>query len=180
MYSSDVFYIKPLKLEDALQLNKLLVSNTNHFKQHLPQTLAANRTLEDSKSYIKKKTEAMGSNAEYVFTIKNQQTKTIAGLVILKNLDWTLKQGEFAYCIGKKFEGKGWMSEAVKAASNYAIETLGLKTLQIIAHKTNYGSVKVAKNSGFIWKETLKDEFTTENKPSLDMELYELSKPARF
>lgn len=180
MYSSDVFYIESLKLEDALQLNKLLVSNTSHFKQYLPKTLAANRTLEDSKSYIKRKTESMVSNAEYVFTIKDQKTKNIAGLMILKNLDWTLKQGEFAYCIGKNFEGKGWMSEAIKAASNYAIETLGLKTLQIIAHKTNYGSVKVAENSGFIWKETLKDEFTPENEPSLDMELYELSRPARF
>ena len=123
-YSSDTFYIEHLQYDDALHLNKLLVSNTERLKRFLPKTLAANRTLESTKSYIISKIEAMQSNTEFVFTIKDKYTRNIAGLVILKNLDWDKKQGEFAYCIGEKFEGKGWMSEAVKATSKYAILSL--------------------------------------------------------
>jgi ribosomal-protein-alanine N-acetyltransferase len=173
-YSADTFYIERLKLNDALYLNKLLVVNTERFKLYLPKTLAANSTLESSKSYIIGKLDAMNSNSEYIFTIKDTVTKNIAGLVLLKNLDWDREQGEFAYCIGQDFEGKGWMSEAVKAASNYAIEDLKLKTLQIITHKTNIGSIKVAVNSGYTWEKTLKEEFTPTNGITLDMELYEL------
>ena len=51
---------------------------------------------------------------------------------------------------------------------------MGLKTIQIISHKTNFGSVKVAENNGFIWKKTLQNEFTPTNETPLDMELYEL------
>lgn len=175
IYSSEHIAIIHLKPEDALHLNKLLVSNTKHLRRFLPKTLAANRTLESTKSYIAEKMKAMQSDSEYVYTIKDKYTSNIVGLVILKNIDWENKQGEFAYCIGKNFEGKGWMSEAIEASSNYAIQNLGLKTLQIIAHKDNAGSVKVALNSGYEWKKTLENEFIPLNDVPLNMELYELN-----
>ena len=112
---------------------------------------------------------------EFGYTIKVFPTKNIAGLIILKHIDWQKKQGEFAYCIGKKHEGQGWMTEAIVASSQFAIENLGLKTLQIIAHKNNFGSVKVAEKSGYIWKKTLKKVFAPINEPPLDMELFELT-----
>lgn len=174
LYSSEHICIDYLKAEDALQLNKLLVSNTERFIRYLPKTLAANRTLESTRAYIKKKIEESREKKEYVFTIKDKYGIQIIGLIILKNLDWNLKQGEFAYCIDKKFKGKGRMSEAIKATSKYAVDNLGLKTLQIISHKSNLGSVSVAVSSGFIWKETLSEEFTPLNEAPLDMELYEL------
>ena len=58
--------------------------------------------------------------------------------------------------------------------SKFAFEELGLKTIQIIAHKTNIGSCKVAEKNGFVWKTTLLNEFTPTNEAALDMELYEL------
>ena len=66
-------------------------------------------------------------------------------------------------------------SHAVSEMSNFAIEELKLKTLQIIAHKSNLGSCKVAMKNGFIWQRTLLDEFTPINELPLDMELYELN-----
>lgn len=175
VHSSSQICIQHLKPDDALQLNKLLVSNTERFIRYLPKTLAANRTLESTRVYIKGKIEACENRTEFVFTIKDKYAMGIIGLVILKNLDWDMKQGEFAYCIGKQSKGKGLMSEAIKATTTYAIDTLGLKTLQIISHKSNLGSIKVALNSGYLWKETLPEEFTPLNEPPLDMELYELT-----
>ncbi|MEZ4801649.1 MAG: GNAT family N-acetyltransferase [Gelidibacter sp.] len=175
VHSSNQICIQHLKPDDALQLNKLLVSNTERFIRFLPKTLAANRTLECTQSYITGKMATAEAKSEFVFTIKDRYAINIIGLVILKNIDWDAKQGEFAYCIGKRAKGKGLMSEAIKATSQYAIEELGLKTLQIISHKSNLGSVNVALNSGFVWKETLPEEFTPLNESPLDMELYELT-----
>jgi ribosomal-protein-alanine N-acetyltransferase len=172
-YRSEQISIQSLDKKDALQLNKLLVSNTERFKRYLPKTLAENRTLESTKAYISSKIEMSNSKKEFIFTIKDRASNNIAGLIILKNLDWNLLQGEFAYCLGKQFKGKRWMIEAVNATSKFAHEELGLKILQIITHKTNFSSVNVALNSGFEWKETLKNEFTPLNEAPLDMELYE-------
>jgi ribosomal-protein-alanine N-acetyltransferase len=176
VYSSDQISISHLQLDDALQLNKLLVSNTQGFKRYLPKTLAENRTLESTHSYIKRKMQSAQIKEEFVLAVKDKYLYNIVGLIILKNIDWSKKQGEFAYCIGKRFKGKGLMTEAIKASTIFATEELGLKTIQIISHKTNLGSVNVALKSGFIWKETLKNEFTPLNEAPLDMELYELKK----
>ncbi|MEO8773814.1 MAG: GNAT family N-acetyltransferase, partial [Gelidibacter sp.] len=106
--------------------------------------------------------------------INDQHSIDIIGLIILKSLDWENKQAEFAYCIGNRFKEKGLMRTAIKATSDYVFDSMGLQTLQIIAHKTNLPSVNVALKCGFKWKETLEDEFTPLNETPLDMELYEL------
>lgn len=179
IFSSVHMSISLVQPNDALQLNKLLVSNTERFIRFLPLTLADNRTLESTQNYIDKKIEAAEKKEEFVFVIKDKYQIQIMGLVILKQLDWEIKQGEFAYCIGKAFTGRGLMSHAIKAISKYVTETMGLKTLLIISHKTNASSINAALHSGFKWKKTLKDEFTPLNGASLDMELYEFSKHER-
>ena len=173
-YSSDTFFIEPLKFDDALNLNKLFVSNTERFKRYLPKTLSENRTFQSTKAYIIQRDEVMKSKLEYTFTIKDKTSKTIAGIIILKAIDWEIKKGEFAYCIGETFEGNGWMSKAIEATSTYAFQTLKLQKLQIISHKSNIASIKVAEKNNFIWQKTLKHEFTPTGKQPLDMELYEL------
>ena len=82
--------------------------------------------------------------------------------------------GEFAYCIDKAYEGKGWMSQIVKKTSRYAFDVLELKTLQIIAHHTNKGSIRVAEKCGFKWQKVLKASHTPPGEGPLDMQLYEL------
>lgn len=180
IYSSGAISISKLQPKDALQLNKLLVSNTERFIKYLPTTLSENRTLESTRSYIDRKMASAAENEEFVYVINDQHSRDIIGLIILKHLDWELKQGEFAYCIGNRFKGKGLMGTAIKATSRYVMETMGLETLQIIIHHSNAASINVAVQSGFIWKETLANEFTPLNEAPLDMELYEFSRPDRF
>ena len=174
IYSSEHITISLLQPKDALQLNKLLVSNTDRFMKYLPKTLGENTTLESTQNYIARKIKAVKKKKAFVFVINDKHSRDIIGMIILKNLDWETKKGEFAYCIDKRFKGKGLMSTAIKATSNYVIETMGLETLQIIAHKSNVPSVNVALQSGFEWLETLENEFMSMNGTPLDMELFEL------
>lgn len=175
IYNSKLISIDHLKASDALKLNKLLASNTDRFIRYLPKTLEANSTFESTQNYIAQKLNQAQNKSEFLFALKDTYGIELIGLIILKNIDWNLKQGEFAYCIGKQYKGKGWMTEAIKATSKFAKEELNLKTLVIIANKSNLASVNVALNAGFTWKETLKNEFTPSNGSPVDMELYELS-----
>ena len=81
-----------------------------------------------------------------------------------------------AYCIDSKYEGKGLTTKAVKFLSQYAIDNISLETLQVVVHKSNNGSIKVARNCGYKWEKTLINEYTPPNESPLDMELYELKK----
>lgn len=170
--TNETFYIDSLKLEDALSLNQLMIRNARRFQQYLPKTLAQNLSKNDSENYIERKTEAFKNNIEFTFAIKEKDSNNIAGLIIIKNIDWNIKQGEFAYCLGKQYSGNGWMSKGLKTTKQYAFNELGLEKLQILIHHTNTNSINVAKRNGFTWIKTLEKEYTS-GKAVLDMELYE-------
>ena len=166
------YILDKLKPTDANQLFQFLYDNKERFKLFFPVTLEMNSSLEKTKDYISIKNKEIEERTNFTLAIRDKNKEEIAGLIIIKKIDWDKKQGEFAYCIGSEFEGKGLTSFAVKEMTNFAFDELGLKTLQIIAHKTNFGSVKVAENNGFVWQSTLQNEFTPTNDTPLDMELY--------
>ena len=172
--SFDAFYIEPINEKDYWNLCNLAVANEDRFRVFFPQTLAQNLTPELSKLFADKKTKQFQEKTEFLFTIKEDQKSGIVGLVYIKELDWQKQQGEFAYCIGYEYEGKRITSKAIKVLSEHAFENLGLKTLQIIVHKSNFASIKVAEHNDFVWKATLPKAYTPPNGTPLDMELYEL------
>jgi [ribosomal protein S5]-alanine N-acetyltransferase len=175
MTATSNFIINPLLESDASQLHQFVMSNSERLKRYFPVTLSSNSTYEKSIEYIAIKNKEIEEKSNFTFAIRNKNTQEIVGLIILKNIKWDKKQGEFAYCIGADYETKGLTSFAVKQMTQFAFDELELKTLQIIAHKTNLGSIKVALNNGFIWQKTLLNEFTPTNEKPLDMELYELT-----
>ena len=168
------FHISPIKIEDAWKICNFAISNEDRLGLYFPKTLEQNLTPTLSKAFVELKVKQFNLKDEFLFTIKPHQLNEVAGLVYIKELDWEKKQGEFAYAIGYPFEGKGITSNAVKALSQYAFNDLKLRTLQIMAHKTNIGSFKVAENCGFKWVKTLINSFTPTNGVPLNMDLYEL------
>ena len=172
----DGFEINPIHEGDAWKICDLMVANADRFKRYFPSTLAQNLNPTLSQLFVEKKTKQFLQREELLFTIKHSETRELAGLVYIKELDWNKKKGEFAYCIGYTFEGQGLISKAVNALTIYAFDTLGLENLQIITHKNNTSSVDVAINAGFEWKKTLQNEFIPTGESPLDMELYELYK----
>lgn len=175
IYKSERFNISLLQPSDALQLNKLFVSNTDRFYKYLPKTIEENTTLAGTKSYIARQIKAANKKKSFVFVIHDPHSKDIIGMILLKNLDWKHKNGEFAYCIGRRFKGQGLMADAVRQTCRHAIEILGLKTLEILVHKTNASSINVALKSGFKWKHTLQDEFMTLDNTEQPIEVFEFS-----
>lgn len=173
MITTENFIIDKLKLSDANELHLFIIDNAERFRRFFPLTLSSNATVEKSAEYIKIKEKEIQQKVNFTFAIRETDSQKIIGLIIIKKIDWTKRIGELAYCIGINFEGKGLITKTVKAISDFAYNKLDLKTLQIIAHKTNFGSVKVAQNSNFIWRKTLLNEFTPTNETPLDMELYE-------
>lgn len=172
--NTENFILDKLKPIDSNQLYQFILDNKERLKLYFPVTLEMNSSLEKTEEYISIKNKEIAEKTNFTLAIRDATNQQIGGLIIIKKIDWDKKQGEFAYCIGSKLEGKGVTSFAVKEMTKFSFEELGLKILQIIAHKTNLGSVKVAENNGFVWQKTLQNEFTPTNGTPLDMELYEL------
>ena len=100
------YYIIPIQPEDGWNICNFVVANEDRLKRYFPKTLAQNLTPDLSTFFAKKKVKQFALKEEFLFTVKEQETKQLVGLIFLKELDWTKNQGEFAYCIGYPFEGK--------------------------------------------------------------------------
>ncbi|MGC1471141.1 MAG: GNAT family protein [Psychroserpens sp.] len=172
----DGFEINPIHEGDAWKICDFVISNENRLKRYFPKTLEQNLNPTLSQLYVEEHIRAFKNKDSFVFTVKHSETRKFAALIIIKELDWNIKQGELAYAVDYNFKGQGLVSKAIAKLSAYAFENLHLNTLQIITHQDNLPSVKVAINNGFKWKKTLKNEFRPIGEETLDMELYELFK----
>lgn len=168
--------VSKVSLKDAWGICDFVNANESRLSTFFPKTLADNLTPDLANRFVELKTKEFENNLEYLFTVKTNQSRKIIGLLYIKELDWKKKQGEFAYAIDYNFEGKGITSKMVSSLSEYAFGNLDLETLQIIVHKTNIPSVKVAEKTGFQRIKTLKESFIPPHGKAMDMELYELYK----
>ena len=169
------YYIDTIHEKYAWRICDFCTINEERLKRFFPKTLEQNLTPDLSNYFVEKKIREFQAKEEFLFVLKEKENHSIIGLIYLKELDWEKKQGELAYAVGYQVEGKGYMTETVKAISNWAFEELQLKTLQIITQKTNLASVRVAEKCQYIWKGLLIAEHTPPGELPLDMELYELS-----
>ncbi|WP_298340562.1 GNAT family protein [uncultured Algibacter sp.] len=176
MLNLDNYIISPITVRDGWRVCNFVVANEDRLKRYFPKTLEQNLTPDLSNIFVEKKEKQFQAKEEFLFTIKTKESHKLMGLVYIKAIDWTKKQGEFAYAIDYNIESKGVMTEAVKHLSDYTFDHLNLETLQIIVHKSNIGSIKVAENCNFTHIKTLKNEHTPPGENPLDMELYELYK----
>ena len=168
-------YIEPIHEKYVWRLCDFCTINQDRLKRFFTKTLEQNLTPELSKLFAETKVRQFAAKEEFLFVLKEKEDHTLVGMVYIKEVDWDKKQGELAYAIGYREEGKGTMTKAVQNISDWAFNELKLETLQIISHKTNLGSVRVAEKCGYLWKRTLIDEHTPPNEAPLNMELYELN-----
>lgn len=179
MLSLDEIEITPIKRTDSWKVCDFVVANSDRLKRFFPKTLEQNLNPTLSKLFVENKVCLFEKKEEFLFTIKLSESRELVGLIFIKELDWRKKRGEFAYCIGYNYEGKGIITKSVQCLTQHAFDNLGLETLQIIVHRDHKRSIHVAKHNNFKWQRTLKNEFTPKNELPLDMELFEFYKSTK-
>lgn len=71
--------------------------------------------------------------------------------------------GEIEYCIGRAYQGKGLMTEAVRAILEFGFKQIGLHKVQVCHKEGNIPSQRVIEKAGFIYEGTLRDYFFMED-----------------
>ncbi|QMU66654.1 MAG: GNAT family N-acetyltransferase [Flavobacteriaceae bacterium] len=170
----DSFIIHKITKKDDSVLYNFAIANEDRMRLFFPLMLAQNRTLPASKIFAEVKSKAFETDEEYLFTVKKEDNSQMIALVYIKELDWQKQQGELAYCIDYNWERKGLTTKVVSILSSYAFQKLNLKTLQIIVHKSNIASIRVAQKCHFVWQKKLINAYTPPGGTPMDMELYEL------
>lgn len=86
----------------------------------------------------------------YAFLIFSEADDQLVGGLTLSNVRRGVTQaGILGYWIGKPFVGRGYMTEAVRAAVGFAFDNLHLHRLEAATMPSNVASIRVLEHNGF-------------------------------
>lgn len=92
---------------------------------------------------------ANAQTARIMLAVTLKGTHQLIGMVGIGNKEEVDNEIEIAYFISRDFSGKGYMTEAAKAMTDWAIHFLDLEYLIAIVELDNISSQKVIKKCGY-------------------------------
>ena len=153
----------PIILTKRLNLRKIVPSDLDrvHF---LRSNKTINKyikrepqTLETAKTHIKRLGANLKTDKAIAWGITTKESDDLIGSICLWNFSEDKKKAEVGYDLDPKFQGKGIMSEALKAILDFAFNQRGFKTIEAYTDYRNIPSKTLLKRHGFIPKEGVKD-----------------------
>jgi len=95
----------------------------------------------------------------YRWAIVLKETNECIGQIAFFLIDNKNHFGEIEYCIGKKFQRKGFATECTQALIDFGFEKIQLNKIQICHKANNLPSKRVIEKCGFKYEGTLRDFF---------------------
>ncbi len=79
----------------------------------------------------------------------HRETGRLVAQVVLSPVNWDLPEFAVGYFVDRAQEGRGFVSEAVRAVLGLAFDVLGAARVRLSCNETNLRSVRVAERCGF-------------------------------
>jgi RimJ/RimL family protein N-acetyltransferase len=103
----------------------------------------------DATKFISSSIIKWNKKENFTFGITPTSTNKVIGIITLKDIDWRNKKAELGYWLGKKYWGKGIMTEAVGLILCHGFRDLKLHRIYAYIFEKNTASEKVLRKSGF-------------------------------
>ncbi len=149
-----------IKLEiegERIVLRKLRVSDVLDIYKNLQDKDMVKWTLnipwpykkQDAVKWIRKTHYGIKKRKEYSLGIILKNENKLIGAISLMHIDCKNKNAELGYWLGKKYWGKGYMTEAVKLMLKFAFEKLKLHRIYANLFEKNVASRRVLEKASF-------------------------------
>jgi RimJ/RimL family protein N-acetyltransferase len=107
------------------------------------------RTVEDSEASVRRARARFVAREDLMLLLLLKGTETLVGSSGLHRIDWGVPKFEIGYWCRTRFAGQGYVTEAVRGITAFAIEALGARRLEIRCDSRNLPSARVAEHAGF-------------------------------
>lgn len=124
-------------------------------------------TVDDARNFID---AAKNKDPETYFAICSD-TEAIGGIGFTLHADVERISAEIGYWLGEPFWGKGIVTEALMATTQYAISTHGLCRVYAVPYETNKASFRVLEKAGYQLEGRMKKSALKDNRV-IDQLLY--------
>jgi ribosomal-protein-serine acetyltransferase len=163
--------LKPLELSDAADIFTTIDSQREYLRRWLP-FVDFTQAVEDSEQYIRSVIEAPEERRDLVLTIRYRGR--FAGLVGFKDTDRSNRKTEIGYWLAEECQGKGIVTESVRALVSHAFAEMNMNRIQIKCAIGNSRSKNIPKRLGFTFEGVERDGEQLVGGVLTDIEVYSL------
>lgn len=143
-------YLRFFENSDAEALLDLHVRNRELFQKYSPTFRDDYYTLDSKRKYIVNSKKLREEDKNYSFGIFLKDNGNLIGDVDLFNIArGALQRCLIGYSLDKQYNGKGYTTEAVSLAVEFAFNELKLHRIDAGTMLNNIGSMRVLEKSGF-------------------------------
>ncbi|WP_416144799.1 GNAT family N-acetyltransferase [Planococcus koreensis] len=143
-------YIRFFEDQDAQALLDLHVRNREFFQKYSPIFQEESYTLDGIRNFISDSATQRETDKNYAFGIFAKENHKLVGEISLSRVvRGPLQKCMIGYSLDSQFNGKGYTTEAVALAVEFAFIELKLHRVEAGVMPSNTGSIRVLEKAGF-------------------------------
>lgn len=146
--------LRLISLADAPEMVDLIDESRPYLREWM-SWVDNSQTLEDARDYLRYELGRY-QNRESL-QMKILYRGRIAGQIGFNTIYWRSRKSEIGYWLGQRFQGKGLMTEAVRALTTYGFREPGLHRIEIHCAVENLKSRAIPERLGFQQEGVLRD-----------------------
>lgn len=156
-FESERLLIRAPKLEDAEVVWQAIFDSYDALHKWVPfaRTLP---TIEETTENIRQAVADFITRKDLRLHLYLKESGEFIGSSGLHRIDWSIPKFEIGYWLDTKFEGHGYMTEAVARVTEFAFEELGARRVEIRCDEENSKSRAVAERLAYPLEGTLKQD----------------------
>jgi RimJ/RimL family protein N-acetyltransferase len=140
--------LRPPRAGDGAVVNKAVVETIDTLQKWMPWSRPT-PTVEQTELWCRRSAVEFLARRELPLLMFSREGETFIGSSSSHSIDWTVPRLEIGYWVRRRFEGQGYVTEAVTALAEFAFETLKMARVQIRMNERNERSWRVAERAGF-------------------------------
>ncbi len=142
---------------DAPGLRLAIAESIDALRLWMPWAQAV-PALEESQANCKKAVTAFKEGRDHRLHLFLKDPLTFIGCSGLHDIDWRVPKVEIGYWVRTSYSGKGYITEAIREITRYAIEELGMNRVEIRMSAGNTKSRAVPERLGFTFEGQLRND----------------------
>lgn len=133
-------------------------------EMHLFTDTIPDVTVKDTKIYLDRMNDGVKQGLWIIWGVEHTLLHRLIGTVSIWNFDESKQKAELGFGLTPAFQGRGYMSESLKAVLKFGFESLKLSVLEAYTDEGNKRSIKLLSNAGFKYQHTIEEAGTKKEK----------------
>jgi RimJ/RimL family protein N-acetyltransferase len=152
--------VRPYRESDAQALYEAVAESRDHLRPWMPFA-DEHQTLDESRNWILQQVANWILRDELMLSIWEQEKDRYLGGTGLHPNDWDIGYFEIGYWIRASAEGHGYIAETVRLLTDYALDNLKAKRIEIRCDELNVRSAAIPQRLGYVLEGRLRNHLAT-------------------